>query len=131
MENERKELIEKKTGFFEKLLLKIKSFFKKEEISSAEIKTVVERPDEIQTIAYDEDGNFIGFSKIAEMYLEEPPEHEFKKDIDPEAEKQRIKKLYEDVKNGLVNIDSLSGVDTIIINKLLKSEVEITKKKLT
>lgn len=128
MEEKDKNLIEKKESIFKRLLLKIRSIFKKEELKQDEN---ISNEDDFENSNLTE----ADYKEVLERMASEPytkvPEYNYKNDIDPEAEKARVRKLYQDVKDGLVDIESLSAVDLIIVNKLLGTEVEITKKKLT
>ncbi len=138
MEKDKKELIEKEDNFFKKLLLKIKNILKKEDIAETEDKVDQEKAKEIvNNLPDEEEREFTKeerqafFEELDEMEIEEVPEYHYESDIDSEAEKIRVKKLYEDVKNEMVNIESLSGIDLLLVEKLLRAELDITKRKLT
>lgn len=46
-------------------------------------------------------------------------------DISPEEDKKRFFKLYENVRNGKINITQLNAIDLIRVNQMLKNEVNI------
>ena len=128
MEKEKNDLIKEKDSFFKRIADIIKCFFKKEEVKQDEI---IENDDYNENIDLTDEEYEKLLEKISNTPYTKVPEYNYKNDIDPVAEKARVRKLYQNVKYGIVNIESLSAVDTILINTLLKSELDITRRKLT
>ena len=128
MEKEKNDLIKEKDSFFKRIADIIKSFFKKEEVKQDEN---INNEDDSENIDLIDEEYEKLLEKISNTPYTKVPEYNYKNDIESVAEKARVRKLYQDVKDGIVNIESLSAVDTILINTLLKSELDITRRKLT
>ena len=128
MEKEKNDLIKEKDRFFKRISDIIKSFFKKEEVKQDEN---INNEDDSENIEFTEEEYKEVLERMANAPYTKVPEYDYKNDIDPEVEKARVRKLYQEVKDGIVDIENLSAVDTILINTLLKSELDITRRKLT
>ena len=128
MEKEKNDLIKEKDRFFKRIADIIKSFFKKEEVKQDEN---INNEDDSENIEFTEEEYKEVLERVANAPYTKVPEYDYKNDIDPEVEKARVRKLYQEVKDGIVDIENLSAVDTILINTLLKSELDITRRKLT
>jgi hypothetical protein len=128
MEKEKNDLIKEKDRFFKRIADIIKSFFKKEEVKQDEN---INNEDDSENIEFTEEEYKEVLERMANAPYTKVPEYDYKNDIDPEVEKARVRKLYQEVKDGIVDIENLSAVDTILINTLLKSELDITRRKLT
>ena len=74
----------------------------------------------------DDNDLFKKFAKAGYIYEEQ----QFIDDINPEEDKREFFKLYENVKNKVISIKDLSGIDLIRINQIIKNEVNIKQNKL-
>lgn len=122
------ELIEKKESIFKRIISRFKNIFTKKNDSIEEIEKQEKEESQELLTTYDKEEML---EKLSHMEFSKGPGYSNSEKIDVEAEKNRVRKLYDDVRNGLVDIESLSPTDLIMVNKLLETEVEITKKKLT
>lgn len=122
------ELIEKKESIFKRIISRFKNIFTKKNDSIEEIEKQEKEESQELLTTYDKEEML---EKLSHMEFSKGPGYSNSEKIDVEAEKIRVRKLYDDVRNGLVDIESLSPTDLIMVNKLLETEVEITKKKLT
>lgn len=89
-------------------------------------KSVIVEKINIAKTESDNNDLFKQFAKIGYTY----EEHHFIEDINPEEDKKEFFKLYEKVKNKVISIKDLSGIDLIRINQIIKKEVNIKQNKL-
>lgn len=89
-------------------------------------KSIIEETADSVMSENDENDLFKQFAKAGYVY----EEHEFVDDINPEEDKKEFFKLYENVKNKIISIKELNGIDLIRINQMIKNEVNIKQNKL-
>lgn len=89
-------------------------------------KSIIEETADSVMSENDENDLFKQFAKVGYVY----EEHEFVDDINPEEDKKEFFKLYENVKNKIISIKDLNGIDLIKINQMIKNEVNIKQNKL-
>lgn len=103
-------IVKKKDSIFDKIISFFKSIFHKKvdskEVEPKEVENINEK-DNIENVAKEENTN-----EIEKM------------------NKEKFFKLYEDVKNEKINVEDLSISEIIVINAMLKEEIDMKLKKL-
>ena len=103
-------IVKKKNSIFDKIISFFKSIFHKKvdskEVEPKEVENINEK-NNIENVAKEENTNEI--EKI---------------------NKEKFFKLYEDVKNEKINVEDLSISEIIVINAMLKEEIDMKLKKL-
>lgn len=103
-------IVKKKNSIFDKIISFFKSIFHKKvdskEVEPKEVENINEK-NNIENVAKEENTN-----EIEKM------------------NKEKFFKLYEDVKNEKINIEDLSISEIIVINAMLKEEIDMKLKKL-
>lgn len=128
-----KNLIVRKETIFNKLINFFKNLFRFKKNKKVEIfETYEEKVEKIDIEEYkinEEASNNESYDDVFEEIIneEELIKHEFKQDLNYETEKERLFKLYNDVKSDKKQIESLDGIDLIRINQLLKEELKLRK----
>lgn len=128
-----KSLIIKKENIFSKISKFLKNFFgifKKKEIKQEEIET-----NDIN-IVQEKQTQIAGENELLTIYLEDylenidlDYEYTYPKSENLDEDKRRFFKLYEDVKNGKIDMNYLSGNDLVRINLMLKEEYSLKANK--
>lgn len=103
-------IVKKKNSIFDKIISFFKSIFHKKvdskEVETKEVENINEK-NNIENVAKEENTN-----EIEKM------------------NKEKFFKLYEDVKNEKINVEDLSISEIIVINAMLKEEIDMKLKKL-